>query len=486
MLSKLKQVLSRRASKSSADKASPQSPPTSDRPRETGAALDQIDLNNVRIYERDEHCISRRDISPQALKVLYGLGDAGYQAYLVGGSVRDLLLGNKPKDFDVATDATPEELKRLFRNSRIIGRRFKIVHIHYGREIIEVTTFRAHHTALNEFADRDDSKGFRHLDSAHSSSGMILRDNVYGSINEDALRRDFTVNALYYTVDQFRLLDFCTGMEDIERRQIRVIGDPATRYKEDPVRMLRAVRLAAKLDFSIEPASAAPINDLAHLLESVSSARLFDESLKMLGAGHGEKTLELLRRYEIGKYLIPDTLRCLADEKGTDARFVILALRNSDTRVREDKSVTPAFLYAALLWPVIMRDIRKTLGNEPYTLQDLILSASKAVSAQLDYTAIPRRFTTAAREIWELQLRMARRNKRTIETVLQHPRFRAAYDFLLLREEAGEDLGGLGEWWTAYQTGDEHLQDALVGKLSAQKRKRRRTRKRKPPSNSQP
>ncbi|MFM1895394.1 MAG: hypothetical protein RLZZ385_468 [Pseudomonadota bacterium] len=446
--------------------------------------LGQLDLNKVRVFERDEHCISRRDISPQALKVLYSLGDAGYQAFLVGGSVRDLLLGNRPKDFDIATDATPEELKRLFRNSRIIGRRFKIVHIHFGREIIEVTTFRAHHTAENEFSERDDTRSFKHLDSAHSSSGMILRDNVYGDINEDAVRRDFTVNALYYTVDGFRLLDFTSGMEDIRQRLIRVIGDPATRYKEDPVRMLRAIRLAAKLDFSIEPASAKPINELAGLLESVSPARLFDESLKLFSAGYGETTLHLLQQFKVGNCLIPATLECLSDEDSQAAKFVFLALRNTDARIREEKSVTPAFLFAALLWPVVVRELRQIAGSSQYTQQDLLAAANHVIGQQLKQTAIPRRFTTAAREIWELQLRMARRNKRSIEAIVQHPRFRAAYDFLLLREESGEDLQNLGAWWTKFQTADEDQQQSLVGDLSSSKRKRRRPRKRRPAGDS--
>lgn len=245
--------------------------------------------------------------------MLYRLGDAGYHAFLVGGGVRDLLLGDTPKDFDISTNATPEQIKQLFRNAMIIGRRFKIVHLRFGREIIEVTTFRAHHEAQNEFHDNTSNRSIKGLDSAHSSTGMILRDNVYGDINDDALRRDFTANALYYTVDGFRILDFAGGLDDIDRRLLRMIGDPATRYREDPVRLLRAIRFAAKLGFDIEKNTRAPMNELAPLLESISSARLFDETLKLLTGGQAEKTLDLLRQFRVGDILFPATMAATRD-----------------------------------------------------------------------------------------------------------------------------------------------------------------------------
>jgi len=258
---------------------------------------DLVGIENATVLERDNHPISRKHISPNAVKVLYKLAEAGYHGFLVGGGVRDLLLGKSPKDFDIATDASPEQLKSLFRNARIIGRRFKIIHLRFGREIIEVTTFRAPHDSENKIDDNVPRRRIQNQESAHSTAGMILRDNVYGNIDEDALRRDFTINALYYTIDKFRILDFSTGLDDLELKQIRMIGDPAERYKEDPVRMLRAIRFAAKLGFTIEEKTEKPINELAHLLESISTARLFDETIKLMTGGDAEKTFELLRRY---------------------------------------------------------------------------------------------------------------------------------------------------------------------------------------------
>lgn len=446
--------------------------------------LAQLDLSTVRVYERDQHPVSRRDISPQALKILYTLGEAGYQAFLVGGGVRDLLLGSAPKDFDIATDATPEEVRRLFRNSRIIGRRFKIVHIQFGREIFEVTTFRAHHDAAQAFGDDADSRDFRHLDSAHSATGMILRDNVYGDINDDAARRDFTVNALYYTVEGFRVLDFCGGMDDLQQRRIRVIGDPGTRYKEDPVRMLRAVRFAAKLGFSIEPASAEPIESLAPLLASVSPARLFDEALKLLSAGFGAQTLPLLQQYRVGRFLIPDTLDAVRDPDSYAAKFVQLALCNTDHRIREDKSVTPAFLFAALLWPVLLGRLRRSSSGGSPTLQDLLDASDRVIADQLRHTAVPRRFTSVVREIWELQTRFQHRTRRGVETLLQHPRFRAGYDFLLLREAAGEPIQELCHWWTEVQSSQPEAQQKLLQELAPSGRRRRPRRRRRPAQGS--
>ncbi len=434
-------------------------------------------LEKATVIERDQHRVSRKDISPNALKVLYRLGEAGYHAFLVGGGVRDLLLGNKPKDFDVATDATPEDLKELFRNARIIGRRFKIVHIRFGREILEVTTFRAHHKPLNEIDDDVPRRQIRGLDSAHSSTGMILRDNVYGDIDEDALRRDFTVNALYYTVDGFQVLDFSSGVEDLEQRQMRVIGDPVERYKEDPVRMLRAVRFAAKLDFAIAEKSAAPINRLAHLLGSISPARLFDETLKLFTAGFAVPTFKLLQEYEVGEYLIGPTLDALDTAPHAAVRLVELALENTDSRIAEGKSVTPAFLFAALLWPVLQLRLADMQSDQQQRHQEFHDAANATIMEQLEFTAVPKRFTMASREIWELQLRLQRRNKRSIDSAFSHPRFRAAYDFLLLREEAGEDLDGLGQWWTDYQIGDTKQRGDMLA-VTAKPRNRRRKRSR--------
>lgn len=449
------------------------------------AALDALDLpDSVRILSRDEHGISRKQISPNALKVLYRLGDAGFQAFLVGGGVRDLLLQGSPKDFDISTDATPEEVRELFRNSRIIGRRFKIVHIRFGREIIEVTTFRAHHQAETTISDNSSRKAMRDMDSAHSDTGMILRDNVYGTIGEDALRRDFTINSLYYTTRGFVVLDFADGQSDLERRLIRVIGDPETRYREDPVRLLRAVRFAAKLDFSIEPSTEEPIDRLADLLESVSPARLFDETLKLLACGDAERTYALLNRYRIMDYLFPATRATTRDPDSSSARLVQLALGNTDRRLQQGKSITPAFLYAALLWPPLLEALRQRgVGPNDRPRQPVLQeAANEVITAQLQHTAIPRRFTAMMREIWDLQWRLMPTTPRRTLAAFEHPRFRAAYDFLVLREEAGENTSGQGQWWTEFQRADETQQEKMLAALQEKrgggKKRRRRSRPR--------
>jgi poly(A) polymerase len=431
--------------------------------------------DKANIINREDHNISRKLISPNALKVLYRLGEGNFDAFLVGGCVRDIMLGKSPKDFDVATSATPEEVRSLFKNARIIGRRFKIVHIRYGREIIAVTTFRANHDASNEIADGASRRKIKELDSAHSTSGMILRDNVYGNIDEDALRRDFTINALYYSLDQFRVLDFCGGIEDINSRTIRMIGDPEARYREDPVRMLRAIRFAAKLDFNLEPLTAEPIDRLAHLLEAISSARLFDETIKLLTGGNAVKTFELLRQSRVGDYLFAPTMKAIANGPDNSSRLLDLALINTDARLAVGKSVTPAFLFAALLWPVLQNRLASGGPVSANDYQRHQNAANDVIVEQLPFTAVPKRFTIAAKEIWELQMRLARRNKRGIEGSFAHPRFRAAYDFLLLREESGEDLDGLGQWWTDFQTADQEQRNELV--LSASKAPPRKGRK---------
>lgn len=463
----------------------PKSRPAANKPAPSGsrARLTDLDLSNADVIERGDHCISRKSISPNALKVLYRLNDAGYHAFLVGGGVRDLLLGNTPKDFDISTNATPEEVRHLFRNAMIIGRRFKIVHLRFGREIIEVTTFRAHHEPENEFTENMSNRQIKGLDSAHSSAGMILRDNVYGSLNEDALRRDFTANALYYTIDGFRIIDFANGVQDIENRTLRMIGDPATRYREDPVRLLRAIRFASKLGFEIEPKTRAPMNELAPLLESISPARIFDESIKLLVSGYAERTFALLRQLKVGECLFRNTIACTQDPEQPASRLLVLAMRNTDLRLADGKTVTPAFLYAALLWAPLQQELSRQLGDNPVTLPTQYEAANKVISRQLKMTSIPKRFTIVMREIWDLQLRLGVRNRRSIETAFQHPKFRAGYDFLLLREEAGEDLSGLGQWWTDFQIGDKNQQERMLeelGKGTPNPRKRRRRSPRKP------
>lgn len=410
--------------------------------------------NGAMIIPRDQHNISRKNISQAAIRIIKQLEDAGYSAYLVGGGVRDLLLGNHPKDFDVATNAKPEEVKRLFRNARIVGRRFQIVHVRMGREVIEVTTFRGHH---------DD--GSQH--AARSEDGMLLRDNVYGTLETDAMRRDFTVNALYYTLKDFSVIDYCKGMADLKTRTLRMIGDPATRYKEDPVRILRALRFAAKLGFTIEPKTAKPIRELGNLLLNVSDARLFEEVLKLFLGGSATATFNLLREYDLLLHLFPGTDTALKANDQLGANLIEQCMVNTDKRIRADKTVTPAFIYAALLWPALQQQF-KLLAGQMTPTQAWAQAGTHVINQQLTRTAIPKRFLIPMREIWDLQQRLPNRLGMRALRTLDHPRFRAAYDFLLMREAAGEALDGLGVWWTNYQAADDEERERMVKEAARQ------------------
>ncbi|HEY2622517.1 MAG TPA: polynucleotide adenylyltransferase PcnB, partial [Dyella sp.] len=406
----------------------------------------------LRIIPREQHVISRKNISKAALRVLYRLNEAGYQAYLVGGAVRDLLLGGHPKDFDVATSATPEEVKKLFRNSRLIGRRFRLAHVVYGPEIIEVATFRG-------TGEEDASVGDRHI-----VDGRIVRDNVWGSVEEDAIRRDFRVNALYYDISDFSVRDYVGGMQDVEDRVLHLIGDPATRYREDPVRMLRAVRLAAKLNFRIDAAASAPFAELGPLLADAAPARLFDESLKLFLAGHGLKSFHMLEQTGLLKFMFPATARAL--ERGDKALRALIeeGLANTDARLAEGKSVTPAFLFAVLLWGEV-RDLAHTWitkGMESTAAWDR--AAAQVVAEQCQRVAIPRRFTLTMEEIWALQPRFEQVQRKRVFRLMTHPRFRAAFDFLLLRAAESPAINELGQWWAhAQQLPHETLAAALAG-----------------------
>ncbi|KAA2285567.1 polynucleotide adenylyltransferase PcnB [Arenimonas fontis] len=423
------------------------------------------------LVPRAEHGISRKDISPNALRVLYRLRDAGFQACLVGGAVRDLLIGGHPKDFDVATDATPEQIRGLFRNCRLIGRRFRLAHVVFGREIIEVATFRA-----NSAADDDD----RETDDG----GRLLRDNVYGTIEEDAVRRDFTANALYYAIEDFSVRDYVGGFRDVRERVLRLIGDPVQRYREDPVRMLRAARLAAKLDFRIADDAAAPIPELSHLLAGAPPARLFDECLKMFMAGHAEKSFLLLEQLRLLPALFPESARAIATNRSGALRTMVLqALRNTDRRVREDKPVTPAFLFAALLWPAYCRELAvlQKQGVDPLAAQQR--AADRVTLHQAQRIALPRRFSLPMQEIWLLQPRFQQRTRKRVFRLLAHPRFRAAFDFLELRASAAPELAeDLAFWRDAQSQAPEQLAERLApaaggGEGSG---RRRRGRRRKP------
>ncbi len=400
--------------------------------------------------------------------MLYGLIDGGYDAYIVGGGVRDLLLGMKPKDFDIATNATPEQIRGLFRNSRIIGRRFRIVHVHFGREIIEVSTFRAHNSDNVAFTEDDTlSRAEAKLDSVKSASGMILRDNVYGSIEEDVQRRDFTVNALYYTVKNFVVHDYVDGMADIDRRTLRMIGDPALRYREDPVRVLRAIRLAAKLDFSISPETAGPLPQCAKLLESIPTARLFDEFLKLFLSGHSLPTYRLLQHYDVFRHLFPGTAAAISAAPGRYEVLLEAAFSSTDARLAEGKSITPVFLLAVLLWPALQQALEKR-GSSGSAITDLQDAGQQVLDLQVDRIAIPKRFSFPVREIWELQHRFTERRGKRADLLLTHKRFRAAFDFLLLREQSGEDLEGLGTWWNEYQTATPEHRTTMLSSFQTQ------------------
>jgi poly(A) polymerase len=391
--------------------------------------------------------------------VLYTLNDAGYQAYIVGGAVRDLLLDKLPKDFDVATDATPEQVKAEFRRARIIGRRFRIVHVTMGREIIEVSTFRAANTDSVEIQGETLARSVKHIESAHSNSGMILRDNVYGTLEEDVVRRDFTINALYYTVRKFVVHDYVNGMADLQARQLRMIGDPEQRYREDPVRILRAIRLSAKLGFSIEANTAAPIKPLAELLESIPSARLFDEILKLFFAGSSLITFDLLHEYNVFKYLFPASAVEL-ENNDTAEKLLRQAFTSTDQRIRDLKSVTPAFLLAAILWPALQKLYFINLNRKMPPMVAMHQAAQDVINEQISRISIPKRFSIPMREIWEFQLRLPRLSR--ANSTITHKRFRAAYDFVLLREQAGENLNGLGKWWTDFQEADKNQREHIL------------------------
>ncbi|MCW8385568.1 polynucleotide adenylyltransferase PcnB [Fluoribacter dumoffii] len=414
------------------------------------------------IIPRNKHSISKADISSNALKVLNRLIGAGFQAYIVGGSVRDLLLHKAPKDFDVATDATPNQVKSLFRNGRIIGRRFKLVHILFHREIIEVATFRGH-AAVDESQQTNER-------------GMLVRDNAYGSLDEDAWRRDFTINSLYYNINDSTIIDFTGGVKDVEQKLIRMIGDPVKRYQEDPVRMLRAIRFSAKLNFKLAPETEAPFPEISHLITHVSNSRLFDEMTKLYQCGNAEAVQRLLMQYGLFQYLCPQTHSLLNSSYPVTALLAI-ALENTDTRIREDKPVTPAFLFAVLLWfPMIecSKELQKT-GIDP--LPSIEKAMSVVIAEQNKIISIPKRYTQIIREIWLLQYRFSKRLGGRAFNLLQHPRFRAAYDFMALRALAGDESMELAQWWTAFQDADEIEQGKMVAQLTPDSPKRKRRRK---------
>lgn len=439
--------------------------------RRNAASSDANSITGVTqsVIPEDIHQINRYDLDNNALSVVYKLNDSGHEAYLVGGCVRDLLLNQKPKDFDVATAAHPEQAQGVLQRSRLIGRRFKLVHVRFGRDLIEVATFRASHDSNTENGDDH---------GRQNAAGMIVRDNVYGSVTDDALRRDFTVNALYYNVKDHCILDYTNGYQDINDKVLRMIGNPVDRYREDPVRMLRAARFAAKLDFDIEPNTAKPITELAHLLKDISPARLFDESLKLFQSGYGTAVYHQLQKYNLFTQLYPLTDAVIKADNTPAEALLLRALQNTDKRVQQGKSITPAFLYAAILWYPLQQKMESLIEDGLPPLAALHEAATQILTTQVSCTAIPKRFSATVREIWELQMRFPRRSPKSATTTFEHPRFRAAYDLLILREQSGEALDGLGQWWTDYQrenkpTGRPHPAKRYNKHSDAPKRRRR-------------
>ena len=396
------------------------------------------------IISRPDHCVSRKQVSDHALKVLYRLRKEGFDAYLVGGCVRDLLLGREPKDFDVVTNAEPDEIADIFSNCRLIGKRFRLAHVFYGREFVEVATFRK--------AISDDKKEVPRL----TKEGRILHDNIYGSIEEDVWRRDFTINALYYNITDFSIVDFVGGMADHQAGLIRLIGDSNERFREDPVRMLRAIRFAVKLAFKLhhDCEQAIPLN--AHLLASIPAARLHDEVTKLFLSGYGVQTFEMLRQYGLFGVLFPAVEKSLSHEASHFPKMMVInALKNSDLRIVEGKPVTSYFLFAVLLWEPMQLRAKEKITKGTLESTAYYEAASEVLTQQIRRVSLPRHLALEIREVWNLQPKFDVRAGMKPHRLMSHPRFRAAYDFLLLRAQTGSASLEVAEWWTAYQVANE-------------------------------
>jgi poly(A) polymerase len=422
-----------------------------------------LSAHSLRRSPRDRHSLRREAISQGAAKVCEVLKDAGHAGYVVGGAVRDLLLDLEPKDFDIATDARPEQVKPLFRRALIIGRRFRLVHVMIGQETVEVSTFRS--------ADAGGTERDEH--------GRVLRDNVFGSQEDDARRRDFTVNALYFDPVTEEIIDYHGGLSDLRKRVLRMIGDPETRYREDPVRMLRAVRLAAKLGLTLEGATRAPIRKLAPLIEHVPPARVFDEMLKLLLSGHASACVRQLREEGLSKGVLP--LLDVILEQPLGERFVTLALAQTDERVKSDRPVSPAFLFAALLWHEVLAASKARQAKGEHPAPALEAAMDKVLDAQFEKLALTRKLTATMREIWVMQPRFEQRGGQRPYRLLEAPRFRMGYDFLALRAASGEANAELEAWWRAFQQADADTRKAMLLPDTGARKKRRRRRRRKDP-----
>ncbi|HZW24364.1 MAG TPA: polynucleotide adenylyltransferase PcnB [Gallionella sp.] len=422
-------------------------------------------VGNAQVIPFELHGVPREQISFGAKKVTDGLQASGYQAFVVGGAVRDLLLDRIPKDFDVATDATPEEVKRVFRRSRIIGRRFRLVHVMFGEEVVEVSTFRS-------MIEAEDAETDEH--------GRLLRDNQFGDMEQDAARRDFTANALFYDPTTQEIHDYHRGYDDTRNQLLRMIGDPATRYREDPVRMLRAVRLSAKLGMKLEAATAAPIGKMKSLLDNVPEARLLDEVLKMLLSGHSVECIQHLRKMHLHHGLLP--LLDVILEQPVGEKFVMLALRNTDERLSQEKPVSPAFLFAALLWHEVLAAWQQFQKQGERPIPAMHAAMDDVLAKQKKQLAIPHRHDAVMKEIWLMQIRFDQRSGQRPFRLLEQPRFRAGFDFLLLRCASGEVDQELGLWWDEFQDASAERRDEMLQPEGAGEKKRRRRKPRKKPT----
>lgn len=427
----------------------------------------------------DRHNFHRSAISPAALQIVDTLTSKGYEAYIVGGCIRDSLLGKEPKDFDVSTNAHPEEIKALFRNCRLIGRRFRLAHVRIGREVIEVATFRANHQ--NAADNAGNNVPANKQQASQSNAGLLLRDNVFGTLDDDAERRDFTVNALYYRPSDQCLIDHVSGFDDVQSHTLRLIGEPTQRYKEDPVRILRALRFTAKLNFTMTPETQNAIAESSELLGHIPAARLFDEMLKLFLSGSAERVWTLLNEHDTARWLFPDSIEENNPNPAHQA-MITQVMKNTDIRIAEGKRVTPAFLFAVMLWGPLMRkwDSIKAEGVPPTpAFQQAI---QRVTFEQAQVTTIPKRFAIPLRDIWELQLKLPQRSGKRAQRTVEHKRFRAAYDLLLLREEAGDSPPGIGDWWTEYQEADEARREAMSASVKNPPGSGRKKRRRKPKS----
>lgn len=419
------------------------------------------------IISRNQHGIQKQHIAPCALKIVTQLQHAGYASYIVGGAARDMLLGFTPKDFDIATNATPEQVRNIFRRSRIIGRRFRLVHVMCGADIVEVSTFRGN-SKIEDTAQID-------------QHGRLLHDNVFGTQQEDAARRDFTVNALLYDPEKEEIIDYVNGYADIQAKKLRIIGDPDQRYREDPVRMLRAIRLASKLGLHIEENSALPISKLAPLLQNVPESRLFDEMLKLLLSGNALTCITELRARGLHHGLLPmlDTIL----EQPLGKQFVTLALKNTDERIQQDKPVSAGFLFATLLWHEVLSNWNTLRGRGEKTFPALFSAINQTLAIQHKKLPIPQRFDSIMQEIWTMQPRFEMRVGRRPFQLITHPRFRSAYDFMLIRCESGEFDPELKAWWERFIAVDQVQREQMMTELPTAKTKKRRRRKKTTPKN---